>query len=188
MDLLTYYPALLDYYPALKGSHGQIHVRVRQAVLDQVCALIETQAPHQVHRIRITPSGQNRFRIFAELSNPVFNWLGHIFLHILRESGVEIQIDQTTASPGTPFQGSLATSMMGKAVIRKIIETINQGLQAGDLIGVKSELLGKTHVTLDPFPLLRKYLPAGMAGHLRLVQWQTTDDTFLVDVNWQHAE
>jgi hypothetical protein len=179
---------LLGYYPALKGSHGQIHVCVRQAVLDQVCAIIQAQAPDQVHRIRMSPSGQNRFRLFAELSSPVFHWLGHLFLHSLRESGIEIQIDHTTAVPGNPFQGQLSTTAMGKAVVKKIVEIINQGLQAGDLIVVKSELLGVTHLTLDPFPLLRKYLPTDMADHVRQVQWQTTHDAFLFEVNWHHAD
>ena len=179
---------LLGYYPALKGSHGQIHVRLRQEVLDQLSALIESQAPNHVRGIRITPSGPNRFRIFAELSNPLFQWFGHIFLHILRKSGIEIQIDHTTAVPGNPFQGRLVTTAMGKAVVVRIAESINQGLQAGNLIGVESELLGETRVTLDPFPLLRKYLPAGMGDHLRLVQWQTTHDAFLVEFNWQHAD
>jgi hypothetical protein len=161
---------LLGYYPDLKGSFGRIRVRLRQEMLDQLCALLKAQVPNRVHYIRVNPSGKNRFRIFAELSNPFFHWFGQLFLHVLGESGIQIQIDQTTAVPGNPFQGRLVTTMIGQSVVTSVVDSINQELKAGNVIRVESELFGETRLSLDPFPILRKYLPAGIGDHLTVVR------------------
>jgi hypothetical protein len=179
---------LLGFYPSLKGSHGQIRLRLQQQLLDQLCVWIESQMPDKVQRVRVSPSGPGRFRIVATLSNPLYHWFGQLFLHVLGERGIEIHIERKTASPGKPFQGRLSTTMFGRAAIVKIIDSINEGLKAGNVIGVESELFGHTRVTLDPFPLLQKYLPAGMGDHLTLVQWQATYNAFFVDFNWHHAD
>jgi hypothetical protein len=178
---------ILALYPHLKGSHGQVRVQLRQQMLDKLCAAVASELPRQVKRVRIAPSGTNRFRIFAELSSDLFTWFGQLFLNVLGENGLEIQIDQTTSVPGTPFQGRLMTTLVGQGVVSRIVSLINGQLGAGDVLRVSSELFGETRVTLDPFPLLRKYAPAGVGGHLTLVQWQTTQDSFFIDFNWWHA-
>jgi hypothetical protein len=177
---------LLSYYPELHGSHGRVRLRLGKAVLDRICTLVEAQAPTQVHSIHVIPAGNNRFRLVSTLSNRFVNWIGHFFLHTLRESGIEIHIIQITAVPGNPFEGTLATSMIGKEAVSKIIDSINQGLEAGEVLRVKSELFGETHITLDPFPVLRKYLPAGMGNHCDLVQWETEHDSVVLSIRWNH--
>src|SRR5438105_10370847 len=111
----------LALYPHLKGSYGQIRVQLQQRMLDQLCAVIESGLPGQVRRIRIIPSGTNRFRLFAELSNDLFSWFGKLFLNVPGEQGLEIQIQQTTAVPGTPFQGKLTTTMVGQGIVSIIL-------------------------------------------------------------------
>jgi hypothetical protein len=176
-----------SYYPGLRGSYGRVRVCLRQEVLDQICTLVVAQAPNRVHSIHVVPTGSNRFRIVATLSNSFFNWIGHLFFHVLRENGVEIDLNQITAVPGNPFEGTLVTSMIGKEAVSKIIDSINQGLEAGEVLHVKSEFFGETHITLDPFPLLRKYLPAGMGDHCDLVQWETEHDSVIISIRWNHV-
>jgi hypothetical protein len=178
---------LLGYYPALKGSLGQVRLRLPKTLIAQLCVLIEPHIASQVRWLRIVPSGTNRFTVFADLANPWHQWFGELFLQVLGESGIEIRIDQLTATPDSWFQGSLVTSFLGQSVVARVVSSINEGLQAGTVLTVASELFGQTRLTLDPFPLLRKYLSAEMAKHVTLVQWQTTHDAFFVDFNWHHA-
>jgi hypothetical protein len=185
---------LLACYPRLKGSHGQVRLMLRQGLLDQVCALLTARFHDRVRDIRITPSGTNRFRIQAALSNRFYQWAGSIGLRVLREQGIEIRIDQPSASPEAPtIDGSMDTTAMGKSVaVPAILQAINDGLGAGEAIRLReSRWLGWTRfrvlVSLHPFLLLRKLLPAGIGNHITHVRWQTTRDAFVIDLTWQHS-
>jgi hypothetical protein len=176
----------LALYPQLKGSHGQVRVRLNQRMLDRLCEVVKASLPPQVKGIRIIPSGTNRFRIFAELSNELLSWFGQFFLTVLGDKGLEIQLDRTTAVPGVPFLGRLTTSVVGQSVIARLVDLINDQLGA-QVMQVNYEFLGETRITLDPFALLHRFAPAGVERHVPLVQWQITTDSFFVDFNWLHT-
>src|SRR5581483_3687219 len=128
-------------------------------------------------------------------SNALLHWVGSLGLRVLRDDGIDIQIEQEVASLDRPaLHGSLDTTVIGRSLaIPKLVRAINDGLGAGDVLHVReSTWLGWTGVrvavTLHPFPFLRRFPPAGIGHHLTRVQWQTTDDAFVLDLTWHHAD
>jgi hypothetical protein len=185
---------LLGYYPHLEGSEGKVRVRLDQAMLDQLCGLIRNRFKDRIEGLRITPIGDNRFRIQAELSNWFLQLAGSIGLRSLREDGIEVQILFPSASRKNPtIEGSMDTTVLGRDfAIPKLIEAINEGLGAGEAIEVtESEWLGgltlRVFVSVHPFRLLRKFLPAGIGHHVTRVKWQASEDAFLFDFTWHHS-
>ncbi len=55
------------------------------------------------------------------------------------------------------------------------------------VVQVIASPFSETRILFDPFPVLRTFLPAGMADHIKLIQWQTTADSSYIDFNWQHS-
>lgn len=119
---------LANYYPHLEGSHGKVRLQLGQGFLGQLCALLKTQASGHLDDIRIEPSGQNRFRIRAELSNRYYHGVGSLALRVLREQGIEIQIERHTASPKDPsLHGWMDTTVIGRSLaIPKLVQAINE--------------------------------------------------------------
>ena len=185
---------LLDHYPALEGSHGTIRLVLDQSLLDRLCTLVTSRFKNRVHSLRITPTGENRFRIQAELSNAFYQFFGSLGLYALRQDGIEIQINYPTTSGKNPtIEGSMDTTVFGKDLaIPRLVQAINEGLGAGEVVEVmESEWIGWTQfrvfVRVQPFRLLRKLLPAGIGDHITRVSWQTTVDAFYFDFTWQHT-
>lgn len=185
---------LLDQYHALEGSHGTIRLVLDQSLLDRLCSLVTDRFKGRVHNLRITPTGENRFRIQAELSNWFYQFFGSLGLYALRQDGIEIQINYPTASGKNPtIEGSMDTTVFGRDLaIPRLVEAINEGLGAGEVVEVMdSEWVGWTQfrvfVSVQPFRLLRKYLPAAIGDHITRVRWQTTETAFYFDFTWEHT-
>lgn len=183
----------LDLYSQLQGSSGQASVRISVRLLDQLCRYIESLAPERVYKIRIEPQSDNRFRIRAQLSNAVHQWLGSLFLRVLSEEGIDIQIEQGRGTHAAPnLRGWMDTTVVGKSVaVPRLVDVINEGLDAGKVFTVRdTEWLGWTdfriYLTMDPFLLLRRYLPAALVNHVGELRWQSSKDAFVVDVRWQY--
>lgn len=186
--------SLLGLYPHLEGSEGKVHVRLDQAMLDQLCDLVRNRIKDQVEGLRITPLGDSRFRIQAKLSNSFLQRLGSIALRSLQEDGIEFQILFPSASRKNPtIDGSMDTTFIARDfAIPKLIEVINEALGAGEAIEVtESEWVGgltlRVYVSVHPFRILRKYLPAGIGRHVTRVKWQASEDAFLFDFTWHHS-
>jgi hypothetical protein len=123
----------------------------------------------------------------------VFQWVGEFFFNLLREEGVEIQIQQSTATIESPaITASWATGIVGKNLgIPEVVREINDWLDAGKVLELESTRSGLTSfdmiLKLNPFLLVRQYLPGEIEGHLTQVQVQTHEKFFVVDLSWNHS-
>ncbi len=185
---------LLNYYPHLEGSHGKMRLTMDQALLDKFCALLKNQFKDRMHDLRITPVGENRFRIQAELSNWFYQFFGAVGLRVLRGEGIVIQILYPTASRKEPtIEGSMDTTLFGKDLaIPSLVAAINEGLGVREAFEVtETKWLGWTqfrvYVAVHPFRLLRKFLPAEIGRHITRVKWQATENAFYFDFTWEHS-
>jgi hypothetical protein len=178
----------LEFYSSLGGSSGQVSVSLSKAFLEKICALLESQFMGALEQLLVAPCGNDRFRIWARLPNIVATWFGSSFLNILSDEGIEIEIEQPCAYPNKPLQGSLVTTLFGKTIIPQLVKFINLGLGAGKPLTMSSELLRPTtHITLDPFPLLRKFLPFGMGVHITRVEFRASHGSIDFTFDWHHS-
>jgi hypothetical protein len=185
---------LHGYYPSLEGSDGKICVRLDQKILDQLCAILSDKFKDRVKSVRITPIGDNRFRLQGELTNSFLQFIGSLGMYTLRESGIEIQIVYPSASRKNPtIEGSMDTTIFGRDfAIPKLVEAINDGLGAGKVVEViESEWIGFTQfrvfVQVHPFRLLHKFLPVGIGHHITRVKWHVSEDAFIFNFTWHHS-
>jgi hypothetical protein len=186
----------LEVYRHIRGSHGQLHLQLAPSLVDQLCEILQAGMQPSLQtslgRLRVRSTGTNRFRIHAGLSTRVFQWGGEIFFNLLRREGVEIQIQQSSATIESPaITGSWVTGIAGKNLgIPEVVREINEWLDAGKVLGLESTRRGLAKfdmvLKLNPFLLLRKYLPS-LGPHLTQVQVQTKKDVFVVDLLWNHS-
>jgi hypothetical protein len=186
----------LEVYRHLRGSHGQLHLQLAPLLVDQLCEILQAGMQPSLRaslgRLRVRSTGTNRFRIHAGLTTRAFQRVGEIFFNLLRREGVEIQIQQSSATIESPaITGSWATGIAGKRLgIPEVVREINKWLDAGKVLWLEStrKRLVKFDMVLklNPFLLLRKYLP-GLGHHLTQVQVQTDKDVFVVDLSWNHS-
>lgn len=163
-------------------------MHLSKAFLEKLCALLKSQLKNDLEDILIAPCGESRFRIRAKLPSTFATWFGAGFLNILSDDGVEIEIEQSYAVPKKPFQGSLVTGWFGATIIPQLEKSINQGLGAGKVLKMRSEVFRTTtNITLDPFPLLKKYLPLGMGDHVTRVEWTTSHEALIFKFDWHHS-
>jgi hypothetical protein len=185
----------LEVYQHLRGSHGQFHLQLAPSLVDQLCEILQAgmqpSLRARLERLRVRSTGTNRFRIHADLSTGVFQWVGEMFFNLLRQEGVEIQIQQSSATIESPaITGSWATGIAGKKLgIPEVVREINEWLDAGKVLEIESTRRGLAQfdmvLKLNPFLLLRKYLPS-LEHHLTQMQVQTAKEFFAVDLSWSH--
>jgi hypothetical protein len=186
----------LEVYQHLRGSHGQLHLQLAPSLVDQLCEILQAgmqpSLRARLERLRVRSTGTNRFCLHAGLSTGVFQWFGAIFFNLLRKEGVEIQIQQSSATIESPaITGSWATGIAGKNLgIPEVVREINAWLDAGKVLWLESTRTGVAQfdvvLNLNPFLLLHKYLP-GLGHHLTQVQVQTDEEFFVVDLSWNHS-
>ena len=187
---------ILEIYRHLRGSHGQLHLQLAPSLVDQLCDILQAGMQPSLQAslkgLRVRTTGTNRFRIHAGLSTRVFQRVGEIFFNLLRREGVEIQIQQSSATIESPaITGAWATGIAGRNLgIPEVVREINEWLDAGKVLGLESTRRGLARfdmvLKLNPFLLLRKYLP-GLGPHVTQVQVQTYKECFVVDVSWNHS-
>lgn len=197
-------------YRDLQGSRGQVHLQLPQPILTDLCRLFEHQDlayAGKVRKVRVTPDKKkraNRFRIHVEFAEGLFQSVGKLFLHALGDDGIEIQIDQSCATPADPrVLASLETGMLGnKLAVPTVVNEINSALQA-EVLKVESQgtwFSWSSHravLILDPFllfkrlidmiPALGNWLPLRIVDHLSYIELKTSEGCLLVDLTWQHT-
>ena len=185
---------LLSLYPHLEGSHGKIRVRLSPPFLERVCSVLMARMHGRVRHLHILPSGENRFRIKAELSNRFYHHVGSLMLRVFREQGIEVHISQATASRASPtIDGWMDASMIGsKLAVPAMVATLNDVLGAGETFEIKkAKWLGWTSfrvfVAIHPLRLLEAYLPADIGHHVTDVRCHATSEAFLLDLHWRHT-
>ena len=183
----------LDLYTHLGGSHGEVRLKMKQALIDQISNLLKKQLSGVLDDFRVTANGQNRFRINAELSNRLYQFVGAVGLRVLREDGVEIKITDPSATKNEPtIDGWMDTTVFGKSLaLPKVIAAINDALGVENAVEiVETNWLGwanyRVFLSIRPFRLLRKFIPAGIGRHFDRVRWRTTGDAFCFDFSWRH--
>jgi hypothetical protein len=188
---------LFETYRHLGGSYGQFHLRLAPSLVEQLCEILQTSMQGSlqasVENLRVSSTGTNRFRIRAGLSSGVFQRVGKLFFKLLREEGVEIQIEQSSATIENPaMTGSWTTGIAGKKLgIPELVREMNAWLDAGNVLEVESSRRGLAKfdmiLKLNPFLLLRQCLPVGIGHHVTQVQVQTQEEFFVVDCSWNHS-
>jgi hypothetical protein len=186
-----------EVYRHLRGSHGQLHLQFAPSLVDQLCEILQASTQGNlrasVEDLRVSSTGTNRFRICAGLSTGVFQRVGKLFFNLLRERGVEIQIEQSSATLKSPaMTGSWATGIVGKHLgIPAVVREINAWLDAGKALELETTRTGLAKfdmiLKLNPFLLLRQYLPGRIGHHFTQVQVQTHEEFFIVDCSWRHS-
>jgi hypothetical protein len=184
---------LLSVYPYLEGSHGKLHLKLSPPMLDQLCDLWKARTRGRVHEVRIVPTGVNRFRLKAQLSNRFLHRVGSLAFRLLREEGMEIHIHQTTASFLMPtIEGSTDMTFIGRDYgLPLLVDAFNDALGVEQAVEVKkSKWLGWTQhrvfVAVHPFRILRKILPGDMGRHVSEIRWQSTAEAVSLEVTWRH--
>lgn len=186
-----------EVYQHLRGSHGQIHLQLTPSLVEQLCEILQASTQGslraRVEGLRMNSTGANRFRIRAGLSTGVFQRVGKQFFNLLRDEGVEILIEQSSATIENPaMTGSWATGIAGRRLgIPEVVREMNAWLDAGNVLELESSRRGLAKfdmlLKLNPFLLLRQYLPVGIGHHITQVQVQTHEEFFLVDCSWNHS-
>ena len=186
-----------EVYRHLRGSHGQFHLQLAPSLVEQLCEILQASTQGslraRVEGLRVRSTGTNRFRLRAGLSTGVLQRIGKRFFNLLREEGVEIQIEQSSATIESPaMTGSWTTGIVGKRLgIPEVVREMNAWLDAGNVLELESTRRGLAKfdmiLKLNPFLLLRQYLPVGIGHHLTHVQVQTHEEFFIVDCSWNHS-
>ncbi len=177
---------LLALYPDLVGSTGAFRLQLDQPFLEALCDLLRPLLPSSVSDIRISASGTNRFRMNAKLSSQALNVVGKPFLNILAGNGLEVNITRPVVARGALLEGRLETTLVGKQVVDYIIKALNQALGNEVVRSSSGWFSGGVELTLDPFPILKRFLPGGIGNDISQLQWQTTAEAFFIDLVWIH--
>jgi len=200
---------LAAIYRDLQGSFGQVHLQLPQAFLDDVCRLFEHEEltyAGKIRKILIAPDKrkQNRLRIKIELSRDFWQDIGGMLLNTFGDDGLEIQIDQTFATPtDRSIQVSFETRTPGINLAQILVKEINNALNSPKVIEMKTEGAWwdlwnpyTASLTLDPylllkglidvFPSLRGQLPPAMVDHLSRIELTTSGGCLNVDLAWKH--